>query len=176
MTTPLLAVLAGRFEQNMQRHAGVAWHDVLARLEASPGAMTTLARMEETGGEPDVLSLDGTVQLLFCDCSPETPVGRRSLCYDGVALAARKENKPAGSAVDMAAGMGAALLTEEQYRALQAAGEFDLKTSSWIFTPPEIRALGGALFCDRRFGRVFTYHNGVQSYYTGRGFRCALRL
>ena len=176
MTTPLLAKLAGRFEQNMQRHAGVAWRDVLARLEASPGAMATLASMEETGGEPDILSQDANGQLLFCDCSPETPSGRRSLCYDDAALAARKENKPAGSAAGMAAAMGAALLTEEQYRALQALGEFDLKTSSWILTPPDVRALGGALFCDRRFGRVFTYHNGVQSYYTGRGFRCALRL
>lgn len=173
----LLDTLKRRFEKHMPRHKGVAWAQVLARLESTPGALEVLREMEATGGEPDVVALDGeTTSLVFCDCAAETPAGRRSLCYDEAALAARKENKPQGSAVGMAAAMGVALLTEAQYRALQALGEFDLKTSSWVLTPPEVRALGGALFCDRRYGRVFTYHNGVQSYYAARGFRGALPI
>ena len=173
----LLRALQDRFEKNMHRHAKLAWAKVLVRLDASPGAVQSLGLMEETGGEPDVIGLDTpTGQFLFCDCSPETPSGRRSLCYDNEALAARKENKPAGSAVDMADRMGIELLTEEQYRGLQQLGEFDMKTSSWVSTPKDVRALGGALFCDRRYGRVFTYHNGAQSYYAARGFRGLLRV
>lgn len=176
MTIQLLNLLAARFEQNMQRHPALAWKDILARLETSPAALAALAAMEQTGGEPDVVEQDAAARILFCDCAPESPAGRRSLCYDADALAARKENKPVGSAAGMAAAMGISLLTEAQYAALQALGEFDLKTSSWILTPPDLRALGGALFGDRRYGRVFTYHNGVQSYYAGRGFRGALQV
>lgn len=173
----LLATLQARFEKNMHRHAGVAWPVVQARLDANPKALKSLAAMEATGGEPDVV---GAVakggQVTFVDCAPESPAGRRSLCYDPQALEARKENKPQGSAVGMAGEMGISLLTEEQYRALQSLGEFDLKTSSWIQTPAAIRALGGALFCDRRYDQVFVYHNGVQSYYAARGFRGALAV
>ncbi|MGS5089154.1 DUF4256 domain-containing protein [Hydrogenophaga sp. A37] len=173
----LLDTLKRRFEKHMDRHKTIKWAQVLARLEGRPGALEVLREMEATGGEPDVVVLDGEAgALVFCDCSVETPAGRRSLCYDEAALAARKENKPQGSAVGVAAAMGVELLTEAQYRALQALGEFDLKTSSWVLTPPEVRALGGALFCDRRYGQVFTYHNGVQSYYAARGFRGALRI
>jgi len=172
----LLQCLQDRFEKNPHRHAGIAWSKVLARLEAHPAALKTLRALESSAGEPDVIGQDPGGAILFCDCAAETPSGRRSLCYDGEALAARKENKPAGSAVQMAAAMGAELLTEQQYRALQELGEFDLKTSSWIATPDEVRALGGALFCDRRYGRVFTYHNGAQSYYAARGFRCLLQV
>ena len=173
----VLEILQQRFEQHMPRHAGLAWTAVLARLAAHPEAITVLADMEETGGEPDVIGGAGPAgRVLFCDCSAESPAKRRSLCYDGAALAARKESRPEGSAVETAAAMGIALLTEEQYRNLQALGEFDLKTSSWIATPPEVRKLGGALFCDRRYGRVFTYHNGAQSYYAARGFRGALHV
>ena len=173
----LLDTLKRRFETHLHRHKGVAWPQVLARLEGRPGALEVLREMEATGGEPDVVVLDGeTKSLVFCDCSAETPAGRRSLCYDEAALVARKENKPQGSAVGVAAAMGVELLTEAQYRALQALGEFDLKTSSWVLTPPGVRALGGALFCDRRYGQVFTYHNGVQSYYAVRGFRGSLRI
>ena len=173
----LLASLKARFEKNLHRHPGVAWAAVQARLEANPKALKSLAAMEATGGEPDVVGAAAKGgQVTFVDCSAESPAGRRSLCYDPQALDARKENKPPGSAVGMAAEMGIALLTEEQYRALQALGEFDLKTSSWIQTPPAIRALGGALFCDRRYDQVFVYHNGVQSYYAARGFRGALTL
>ncbi|MBX3638457.1 MAG: DUF4256 domain-containing protein, partial [Rubrivivax sp.] len=150
---------------------------VQARLDADPAAVETLARMEASGGEPDVTGRDpATGAFVFCDCAAETPAGRRSLCYDRAALDARKENKPAGSAVEAAAAMGVELLDEAQYRALQQLGEFDLKTSSWIATPADVRALGGALFCDRRYGRVFTYHNGAQSYYAVRGFRGLLRV
>lgn len=170
----LLQILKTRFERHAQRHAGLAWADVQARLEASPAALKSLHAMEASGGEPDVIGRDAAGGYLFCDCSAESPAGRRSLCYDRAALDARKENKPADSAADRAAAMGIALLTEEQYRALQQLGEFDLKTSSWIDTPPELRARGGALFCDRRYGRVFTYHNGAESYYAARGFRGAL--
>lgn len=173
----LLRTLQARFEKNMHRHGGVQWRDVLARLEKNPGALTTLGAMEATGGEPDVIGQDADAgRIIFCDCSAESPAGRRSLCYDGAALDARKENKPQGSAVEMAAEMGIALLTEENYRALQELGEFDAKTSSWIQTPADVRSLGGALFCDRRYGKVFVYHNGAQSYYAARGFRGALSV
>jgi len=181
MKTPdrdkLLDTLKARFDKNMQRHRAIAWPDVLARLEGNAAALKTLHEMESTGGEPDVIGHDRkTGQYTFCDCAAESPAGRRSLCYDREALQARKENKPAGSAAELAAGMGAELLSEEQYRALQELDEFDVKTSSWIMTPPEVRALGGALFCDRRYGRVFVYHNGAQSYYAARGFRGLLRV
>ncbi|MES2974373.1 MAG: DUF4256 domain-containing protein [Pseudomonadota bacterium] len=173
----LLQALEARFSRNMQRHRGAAWPDVLAKLEGNAAVLKTLHEMESTGGEPDVIAHDRkTGQYLFCDCAAESPVGRRSLCYDRQALDERKENKPAGSAVERAAAMGAELLTEAQYRALQELGEFDLKTSSWILTPPQVRALGGSLFCDRRYGQVFVYHNGAQSYYAARGFRAALRV
>jgi hypothetical protein len=171
----LLDVLRGRFGKNMHRHAGIAWADVQARLEGNPAAWRSLREMEATGGEPDVVGWDrATGRCTFCDCAAESPAGRRSLCYDREALDARKENKPESSAVETAAAMGIELLTEEQYRVLQQLGEFDAKTSSWIRTPPEVRALGGALFCDRRYGKVFVYHNGAQSYYAARGFRGAL--
>lgn len=173
----LLAALKARFDRNMQRHPGVAWSDVLARLEARPAALQSLAAMEATGGEPDVIGQAGpAARITFCDCAAESPAGRRSLCYDGAARNARKENRPPASAVEAAAEMGIELLTEEQYRELQKLGEFDLKTSSWILTPPQVRALGGALFCDRRYGRVFVYHNGAQSYYAARGFRGSLSV
>jgi len=168
----LLRALQGRFEDNPGRHEGVAWASVLARLEADPAALAALARMEATGGEPDVVGRDPSAdRFVFVDCSAESPSGRRSLCFDGEALDARKENKPAGSAVELARAMGIELLAEEEYRALQRLGEFDTKTSSWIATPGDIRSLGGALFCDRRYGKVFVYHNGAQSYYAARGFR-----
>lgn len=168
----LLRTLQQRFEKHMKRHAKADWADVLSRLRGSPDKLKAVFEMERTGGEPDVIgTADEHGAYLFCDCAAETPAGRRSLCFDGEALAARKENKPAGSAVDMASAMGISLLTEAQYRQLQTFGEFDLKTSSWIATPPEVRKLGGALFCDRRYGQVFVYHNGVQSYYAARGFR-----
>lgn len=171
--TTLLATLKGRFEKNTGRHKGVAWSVVEARLEkATPKQLHTLLAMEETGGEPDVIGYDKTTgQVTFCDCSPESPKDRRSLCYDRKALDGRKENKPRGNAVEMAASIGIELLDEEQYRALQRLGEFDLKTSSWVKTPANVRSLGGALFCDRRFGQVFVYHNGAESYYAARGFR-----
>ena len=169
--------LMARFEKNMHRHKGLAWADVLARLEASPDALESLGEMESTGGEPDVIGHDRkSGQVTFCDCSAESPSGRRSLCYDRKALDARKENKPKGNAVEMAAEMGIDLLTEEQYRELQKLGEFDRKTSSWVKTPDRIRALGGAIFCDRRYDTVFTYHNGAESYYAARGFRGSLQV
>jgi len=173
----LLQVLKARFEKNMRRHQDIAWEKVQARLEGNRGALRSLREMEATGGEPDVIGEDGqTGGFIFCDCSPESPSGRRSTCYDGEARESRKEHKPESSAVEMAAGMGVELLTEEQYRKLQALGEFDTKTSSWISTPPDVRTLGGALFCDRRYGKVFVYHNGAQSYYAARGFRGWLRV
>jgi hypothetical protein len=173
----LLQTLTDRFEQNMPRHKGIAWTDVRARLDANPDALKTLHEMESTGGEPDVIGQDRkSGHVVFCDCSAESPKGRRSLCYDRKALDARKENKPKGSAVEMAAAMGIELLTEEEYRQLQTLGEFDLKTSSWIRTPPAIRSRGGAIFCDRRYDTVFTYHNGAESYYAARGFRGSLRV
>ena len=173
----LVRTLQSRFESNMQRHHGIAWDRVLSRLEASANALAALGAMEATGGEPDVIGRDkATRQVVFCDCSAESPPGRRGLCYDGDALASRKENKPAGSAVDAASVMGIELLSEQQYRDLQQLGAFDTKTSSWILTPDDVRALGGALFCDRRYGKVFVYHNGAQSYYASRGFRGLLRV
>jgi hypothetical protein len=173
----LLGTLQARFQKNMHRHRDMAWPDIQTRLDRSPAALRSLREMESTGGEPDVIGHDReSGAYIFCDCSPESPAGRRSFCYDGEALASRKENKPENSAVDMAAAMGVQLLTEEQYRALQQLGEFDTKTSSWIDTPLALRKLGGALFCDRRYGRVFVYHNGAQSYYAARGFRGTLRV
>ena len=173
----LLQVLKARFDKNLHRHVGIAWAEVLSRLEGSRDALRSLREMEATGGEPDVIGQDKkTGHLTFCDCSPESPIGRRSACYDGEALESRKEHKPENSAVEIAAAMGVDLLTEEQYRELQKLGDFDTKTSSWVRTPPDVRALGGALFCDRRYGRVFLYHNGAQSYYAARGFRASLRV
>jgi hypothetical protein len=173
----LLQALKSRFEKNMRRHAGIAWAEVLARLDANPAALTSLQAMEATGGEPDVIGRDKVSgHFTFCDCAAESPIGRRSTCYDADARESRKENKPENSAGEMAAAMGIDLLTEEQYRALQTLGEFDAKTSSWIETPPDVRALGGALFCDRRYAKVFVYHNGAQSYYAARGFRGSLRV
>lgn len=168
----LLRVLQARFEQHPERHAGIAWADVQRRLQASPAKLRALQAMEATGGEPDVIGRDDTAgHYLFCDCSAETPTGRRSVCYDREGLESRKEHRPEDSALDMAGQMGVALLTEDQYQALQRLGEFDLKTSSWLHTPAELRKRGGALFGDRRYGRVFVYHNGAQSYYAARGFR-----
>ncbi len=172
----LLRTLQSRFEKHMSRHPGITWAAVLARLETDAGALASLQRMEATGGEPDVIEPEAAGGLVFCDCAAESPAGRRSLCYDGEALDARKENKPAGSALETARAMGIELLSEAQYRALQRLGEFDLKTSSWIATPAPVRVLGGALFCDRRYGQVFVYHNGAQSYYAARGFRGRLRV
>ena len=174
---PLLDTLRTRFAQHPARHPGVTWAQVLARLEANPGALAILQAMDDTGGEPDVIAHDPTSGVVtFADCAAESPSGRRSLCYDDEALHARKEAKPAGSAVGMAAAMGVTLLTEAQYAQLQTLGAFDRKTSSWLHTPPELRALGGAIFGDRRYDRVFTYHNGVQSYYAVRGFRASLTV
>lgn len=173
----LLEAVRLRFEQNMDRHAEIEWAEVQAKLEANPAALSSLHEMETTGGEPDVVGRDRTTgEHLIYDCSPESPEGRRSLCYDRAALEARKKHKPLNSALDVAIGMGVDLLTEEEYRQLQKLGSFDTKTSSWIRTPPEIRALGGALFCDRRYGHVFVYHNGAQSYYAAGGFRGSLRV
>ncbi len=173
----LLTELKDRFEENMSRHKGLEWTKVQAKLEAGSGKLWSLYEMERTGGEPDVVGFDKkTGEFIFYDCSAESPAGRRSLCYDGEALESRKEHKPKSSAAEMAAAMGVDLLTEDEYRELQDLGEFDLKTSSWVKTPAEIRQLGGAIFCDRRFGRVFTYHNGAESYYAARGFRGSLRV
>lgn len=175
----LLITLKARFEQNMNRHKGVEWANVQAKLEAPQAAekLWSLNEMEQTGGEPDVVGYDKkTGEYIFFDCSTESPKNRRSLCYDRPALDSRKENKPAGSAVDMAETMGIELLTEEQYRELQTLGKFDTKTSSWVKTPEGIRKLGGAVFCDRRYDTVFLYHNGAESYYAARGFRGALRV
>jgi Protein of unknown function (DUF4256) len=173
----LLRSLKRRFEEHMQRHKGIAWAEVQARLEGNLRALESLRQMEDSGGEPDVIGRDkATGRYTFCDCAAESPSGRRSLCYDKEALDARREHKPQGSAVEMAAGIGVDLLTQEQYRALQQLGEFDAKTSSWVSTPSDMRALGGALFCDRRYGQVFTYHNGAQSYYASRGFRAWLQV
>jgi hypothetical protein len=173
----LITTLNHRFTNNMDRHTGIEWPAVQAKLEASPEKLQVLHEMERTGGEPDVVGIDeATREFIFCDCSPESPAGRRSLCYDRIALDARKKNKPAGSALEMAAAIGIEMLTEEHYRALQMLGEFDRKTSSWVKTPAAMRDLGGALFCDRRFDLVFVYHNGAESYYAARGFRGRLRL
>lgn len=173
----LLKVLETRFEKNPARHKGLRWADVYARLEANHEKLWSLGQMENTGGEPDVAEYDPqTGKYIFIDCSAESPAGRRSLCYDAEALASRKENKPAHSALGMAAEMGVEILTEEDYRHLQKLGRFDTKTSSWVKTPNEIRNLGGALFCDFRYGQVFVYHNGAESYYGARGFRAKLRV
>ena len=173
----LIKILKIRFEKNMKRHKGIEWEKVQAKLEANPEKLWSLNEMEMTGGEPDVVGHDKkTGEYVFYDCSPESPKGRRSICYDHEALESRKEHKPKDSAIGMAADMGINILTEEQYRALQELGEFDLKTSTWIETPAAIRKLGGSLFCDRRFGHVFTYHNGAESYYAARAFRGSLRV
>lgn len=173
----LLAILRTRFEKNMGRHKGVEWAKVQTRLEAYAEKLWSLSEMERTGGEPDVVSHDKkTGEVVFFDCSPESPKGRVAVCYDRDGLESRKEHRPANSAVDLAAEIGIELLNEEQYRELQELGSFDLKTSSWLHTPPEMRKLGGALFGDRRFGRVFFYHNGAQSYYSARGFRGWLKV
>ena len=172
-----LETLRTRFEKNPQRHSGLVWPYVLLRLQSDPGKLWSLYQMEASGGEPDAVGLVKTTgEVLFYDCSPETPAGRRNLCYDRAALDKRKEHKPANSALDVAAAMGVELLSEEEYRYLQTLGEFDLKTSSWVKTPLEIRERGGALFCDRRYDHVFTYHNGADSYYAGRGFRAVLKV
>lgn len=177
-TQALHVTLKTRFEQHGQRHPGLEWPQVQARLDAaSPGTLQSLQAMEGSGGEPDVIGLDAqTGEFIFCDCAAESPAGRRSVCYDRQALESRKENRPADCAMDMAAEMGISLLSEAEYRDLQKLGCFDAKTSSWVQTPVAIRALGGALFCDRRYDTVFTYHNGAQSYYAARGFRGLLRV
>lgn len=173
----LLRTLGERFERNPDRHRGIRWEAVQARLEAQPDKLRSLAGMERTGGEPDVVGRDeATGEFLFFDCSTESPAGRRSVCYDGPARKARKKHPPRTSAREMAAEMGVELLTEEQYRRLQELGEFDARTSSWLHTPSRIRELGGAIFGDYRFGTVFVYHNGADSYYAGRGFRCWLSV
>ena len=173
----LLKTLKARFEKNTNRHEGLDWSKVQAKLEADAEKLRSLHEMERTGGEPDVVGHDKkTGEYIFYDCSAESPKGRRSVCYDREALESRKENKPEDSAMNMASAMGVELLTEEQYRELQKLGKFDLKTSSWVATPAEIRKLGGALFCDRRYEHVFVYHNGADSYYAARGFRGSLRI
>ena len=173
----LLDTLHTRFAAHMQRHEHVSWAQVAKRLADHPGALRTLGAMEDSGGEPDVIARDArTGELTFCDCAPESPAGRRSICYDRAALDARKANKPKHSAIEMAAELGITMLTEAQYHDLQQLGEFDRKTSSWVVTPDDVRSRGGALFCDRRFGRVFTYHNGAESYYAARGFRGTVRV
>ena len=173
----LVALLKARFEKNRNRHESLEWEQVQERLEAKPEKTWSLHEMERTGGEPDVVDRDeATGEILFYDCSAESPNGRRSLCYDREALDSRKEHKPQNSAIDLAGEMGIELLTEEEYRGLQKLGEFDLKTSSWVKTPAGIRKLGGAVFCDRRYDTVFLYHNGAESYYAARGFRGSLRI
>lgn len=175
--TDLIKVLKARFEKNTHRHRDIAWKDVAVRLEERSDALRSLGEMERTGGEPDVTGCDTvTGEYIFTDCSAESPAGRRSLCYDREGLQSRKDFPPAGSALDMAASMGIELLTEEEYRALQETGAFDTKTSSWVKTPDDLRAKGGALFGDRRYGRVFIYHNGASSYYASRGFRGKARV
>jgi hypothetical protein len=173
----LLKTLKTRFETHMHRHARLEWATVQEKLESNGAKLWSLNELEQSGGEPDVVDVDAaTGEILFIDCSAQSPKGRRSVCYDREALDARKEHKPKTSAIDMANAMGAALLTEAEYRQLQRVGEFDTTTSSWVQTPAEIRKLGGALFCDRRYDSVFVYHNGAESYYAARGFRCALRV
>ncbi|MFA6506456.1 MAG: DUF4256 domain-containing protein [Treponemataceae bacterium] len=173
----LMKTLKERFGKNMGRHTGIDWNSVQVKLVASPKKLQALLEMERTGGEPDVVGYDEkTSEFIFCDCSPESPVGRRSLCYDREALDSRKEHKPNGNAIETAASIGIELLTEQQYRELQELGEFDTKTSSWVKTPVKIRDLGGALFCDRRYDTVFVYHNGAESYYGVRGFRGRIKV
>lgn len=171
----LLSTLQSRFEKNTNRHKGLEWAKIQAKLEASPAKLWSLFQMEETGGEPDVVGKEGN-DFIFYDCAAESPKGRRSICFDRKAWEARKEHKPENTAEDMAKDMGIEILTEDQYRELQALGKFDLKTSSWVATPADIRKLGGALFCDRRYDMVFVYHNGADSYYAARGFRGMLRV
>lgn len=176
-STELLGILKARFEKNTKRHKGIKWDDVQKKLEASPDRLWSLNEMEITDGEPDVVGFDKkSGEYIFFDCVAESPKGRRSICYDHEALEARKEHKPKDSAMNMADDMGIEILTEEEYRELQQLGEFDLKTSSWVATPADIRKLGGALFCDRRYDTVFLYHNGAESYYAARGFRGSLRV
>ena len=173
----LIKALKDRFEKNINRHKDIEWANVQTKLEAHPEKLWSLSEMEKTGGEPDVVGLDkNSGEYIFYDCSPESPKGRRSICYDREALESRKEHKPENNALDMAANMGIELLTEEQYRELQKLGNFDMKTSSWVKTPSEIRKLGGAIFCDRRYDHVFVYHNGAESYYGVRGFRGELKV
>lgn len=173
----LLATLRQRFEAHTHRHEGIEWAEVRTRLESDADALGTLAEMERTGGEPDVVGRDdASGRFLFVDCAPESPKGRRSVCYDGPARKGRKKHPPKNSAMEMASAMGATLLDEDQYRRLQALGPVDTKTSSWLRTPPDVRNLGGAIFGDYRFGRVFIYHNGADSYYAARGFRCLLEV
>ena len=173
----LLRTLKVRFEKNMNRHKGIKWAEIEAKLEENSDKLWSLGEMEKTGGEPDVIDFDKeSGNYIFYDCSTESPNGRRSLCYDREALDSRKENKPKGNSLEMAADMGTEILTEDQYRELQKLGNFDNKTSSWVLTPSDIRKLGGALFCDRRYGKVFTYHNGADSYYAARGFRGSLKI
>lgn len=173
----LLGILKSRFEKNMNRHKGIEWNSVEKKLVANPGKLLSLSEMENSGGEPDVVMIEKkSGEFIFYDCAPESPKGRRSICYDGEALASRKENKPADSAIEMAKEMGITILNEQEYRALQELGNFDLKTSSWIATPADVRKLGGALFADRRYNKVFVYHNGAESYYAARGFRGSLRV
>jgi hypothetical protein len=173
----LLKTLSARFGAHKARHAGVKWTTVQARLESKSAKLWSLNEMEQSGGEPDVVGVDtATGEFIFVDCSPQSPKGRRSVCYDRDALEARKEHKPKSSAVDMATAMGAALLTVDEYQRLQELGEFDTSTSTWVQTPVKIRKLGGALFCDRRYDTVFVYHNGAESYYAARGFRCSLKV
>ncbi|HMV26575.1 MAG TPA: DUF4256 domain-containing protein [bacterium] len=175
--TSLIETLKIRFEKNRIRHTAIKWTDVSVKIENKTTKLFSLWKMEETGGEPDVIGFDiKTGEYIFCDCAPESPAGRRSLCYDKDALDARKEHKPKDNAMDVAARMGIDILTEEAYRELQKLGEFDTKTSSWIKTPDQIRKLGGALFCDRRYDHVFVYHNGAESYYAARGFRGMLKI
>jgi hypothetical protein len=173
----LLKTLQARFEKNKSRHKGLEWAEVQAKLQANNGKLWSLNEMESSGGEPDVVGYDKkTDEYIFYDCSAESPKGRRSICYDHEALESRKEHKPDNSAIEMAADMGIELLTEEQYRELQKLGDFDMKTSSWVKTPADVRKLGGALFCDRRYDKVFLYHNGAESYYAARGFRGSVRV
>lgn len=173
----LVKALKDRFAKNIRRHTGIDWNSVQAKLKGRPKKLQALYEMERTGGEPDVVGYDEkTNEFIFCDCSPESPTGRRSICYDREALASRKENKPSGNAIEMASAIGIEMLTEQQYRELQELGEFDRKTSSWVETPAKIRGLGGALFCDRRYDQVFVYHNGAESYYAARGFRGRLKV
>ena len=173
----LLGTLKARFDANMARHAGLEWKTVQARLTSNSSKLSSLDAMEDSGGEPDVIGMDkSSGEIIFVDCSAQSPKGRRSVCYDREALDSRKEHKPKSSAIEMAAAMGATLLTEDEYRSLQKLGQFDTTTSSWVQTPAKIRKLGGALFCDRRYDTVFVYHNGAESYYAARGFRCSLRV
>lgn len=176
-SSELLGILQKRFEKNIERHKGIQWAEVLAKLEANPQKLAVIEQMEITAGEPDVVGIDKkTGEIIFFDCAPESPKERRSLCYDDMALESRKEHKPRGSAIGFAEEMGVQILDEEQYRFLQTLGAFDAKTSSWVLTPEAIRKKGGAIFCDFRFGHVFTYHNGAESYYAARGFRASLKV